>query len=175
MDLNHFLSLVPKLEMIAISNDSLFIAQEQVIGCEACDPAATRHFSAILDQVTDRDAGTADYILAEPAECGKCGSPVMESTLVSVADTEFSPACAYTDTLLEGANLFLIDEPLLREAEEWIGSCEQCSERAEYSFDQLLDSLTGCDPTQTEYLMLREAQCPRCQSHINEKTLISPD
>jgi hypothetical protein len=78
---------------------------------------------------------------------------------------------------LEETNIVLVDETLLAEAEGWIESCEQCSESsesAEYSFDQILDSVTGCDPAQTDYLMYRVARCPRCYSDITEKTLVRP-
>ena len=78
------------------------------------------------------------------------------------------------DTPVEEINVVLVDESLVREAQEWIGSCEHCSDQAEFSFDQILDSITGCDPMVTEYMLCRTAECPRCHAEVTEKTLVSP-
>jgi predicted Zn-ribbon and HTH transcriptional regulator len=176
MDPNRFLDLLPKVEIIATSTESLFMAQNRVIGCEECDPAAAnRRFTAVLDEVTHRQDSVTDYILCEPARCGKCGARIIESTLVVLQspDSEHS-GLLYFDIPIEETNVVLVDEDLVSEAEGWIASCEHCFEDCEHSFDQILDSLTTCDPTSTEYLMRREATCPRCQSSVTEKTLVNP-
>jgi hypothetical protein len=177
MDPNRFLELLPKVEVLATSSDSLFKAQNRVVGCEECDPGADRPFSAVLDQVTHRQDSVTDYILCEPAKCGRCGAPIFETTLVVPSPSETASegsALLYFDVPIEETNIVLVNEDLLTEAEEWIGSCEHCYENCEHSFDQILDALTECDPTNTDYLMCREAKCPRCHSSVTEKTLVSP-
>jgi hypothetical protein len=175
MDPDRFLELLPKIEVIAPSNDSLFKAQDRVIGCEECDRDASCPFNAVLDQVTHRQDSLTDYILCEPAKCGKCGASVIESTLVVLkpVDTD-GPPLLYFDVPIEETNVVLVHEDLLTEAEQWIACCEHCYERCEHSFDQILDALTECDPANTEYLMCREAKCPRCHNSVTEKTLVSP-
>ena len=69
-------------------------------------------------------------------------------------------------------NVVLVDEDILSLAEKWITACEQCSNIAELAFEELLDSITGCDPNTTDYLMCRTARCPSCNSKVNEKSLI---
>ena len=175
MDANRYLSLLTELKVVAISKESLFIAQQLVTGCEACDPSASRTFSAVLDKATNRMDGVTDYILCEPAKCNQCGAGIVETTLVTLDDADLSLTPFDLDTLTEQTNVLLIDEPILREAEEWIASCERCTpQTAEYSFDQILDSMTGSDGTKTEYLLCREAVCPHCKNHVTEKTLVSP-
>jgi hypothetical protein len=173
MDSNRFISLLPKTEVIATSTDSVYVAQQQLTGCEACDTGAKRLFSSVLDEVTNRTEGLTDYILCEPLKCFRCDSPILESTRVSTAKADSTPAFEL-DTPLEELNLFLVEEPLILEAQEWIGTCEHCSDLAEFSFDQILDSLTGSDPTVTEYVLCRAAVCPCCHGEVTEKTLVSP-
>jgi hypothetical protein len=80
---------------------------------------------------------------------------------------------SFEPSLLE-TNVVLIDEETMVEAQALITACEHCDERAEMAFDYLLDALTGCDPSQTEYLMCRRAHCPSCFREITEKDLIIP-
>jgi hypothetical protein len=174
MDPNRFLDLLPKVEVIATSTGSLLKAQDEVVACEECDPGADRPFSAVLDQVTHRQDSVTDYILCEPAKCGKCGAPIIESTLVVLKASGSDSPLLYFDVPIEETNVVLVDEELLTEAEEWIAACEQCDQNSEYSFDQILDSLTKCDPSNTDYVMCREAKCPRCHGVVTEKSLVSP-
>src|SRR4051812_45174004 len=119
MDPNRFLSLLPKVEIIATSNDSLFLAQNEVIGCEECDPRANRPFTAVLDQVTHQQNSVTDYILCESATCAKCGARIIESTLVVLKSVDSDdPGLLYFDIPIEGTNIVLVDEDLLSEAEE---------------------------------------------------------
>lgn len=173
MNPDRLISLLTKIEVIAAGNDSVYVAQQLLIGCEACDPTANRSFSGVLDEITNRNDGLADYILCEPPKCPKCSATIVESTLVSLGKTD-SAAAFDLNPGLEDVDLFFVEESLLTEAQEWIGKCEHCSELAEYSFDQILDSLTGCDPAATEYILCRAALCPHCRSEVTEKTLVSP-
>jgi hypothetical protein len=45
---------------------------------------------------------------------------------------------------------------------------------AEIPFDWLLDRITGCDSTVTDYIVETLATCPNCRRKIFEKTLIEP-
>jgi hypothetical protein len=58
----------------------------------------------------------------------------------------------------------------LRKAEKLIESCEQCTpEGAEIPFDNILDRVTGSDPSVTDYILEVPAKCP-CKREILEKT-----
>jgi len=37
-----------------------------------------------------------------------------------------------------------------------------------------LDSVTGSDPSETDYVLEQPAECPNCRRDILEKTLIEP-
>ena len=59
--------------------------------------------------------------------------------------------------------------------ERVIDSCEHCNPReAEIPFDNILDRVTGSDPSVTDYIFEEPAKCPRCRHDILEKTLIEP-
>jgi hypothetical protein len=73
---------------------------------------------------------------------------------------------------VEEIEIVFLDESFLAEAEQCLFACEYCAENAVIALDYLLDVLTGCDPTVTEYLMCRPACCPSCSSQITEKTLV---
>lgn len=73
---------------------------------------------------------------------------------------------------IEHVDVVLVDQQTLREAQEWLTGCEQCTEDAPITFDYLLDALTGCSPAFTEYIMCHPAKCPVCRSAITEKTLV---
>jgi hypothetical protein len=78
----------------------------------------------------------------------------------------------YFEPTWEESTIVLVDETVVAEAEQYIAGCEQCNDKAEIAFDYLLDELTGCDPTVTEYLVARTPKCPRCAHRITEKTLV---
>jgi hypothetical protein len=60
-----------------------------------------------------------------------------------------------------------IDLATLRLAESQISSCEDCaSQLAEVPFDYVLDSLTGCDPETTDYILPEPALCPKCGATV---------
>ena len=73
---------------------------------------------------------------------------------------------------VEEIDMVLIDERMLREAQQWITGCEHCTDDAPITFDYLLDALTGCSPAVTEYVMCRPAKCPVCSAPITEKTMV---
>jgi hypothetical protein len=73
---------------------------------------------------------------------------------------------------IEDVNIVLIDENNLMMAQNCIAACEYCAENASITFEYLLDALTGCDPTITDYLMCRPAQCPSCFCNLSEKSQI---
>jgi hypothetical protein len=83
----------------------------------------------------------------------------------------------------QGASLFerrageiriaLVDDSMLLRVQEWLSACEGCVDDAMIRFDDLIDSLTGYDPTTTEYLMSHPVACPRCGGPIIEKTLVA--
>jgi hypothetical protein len=115
-----------------------------------------------------------EYFLCGPTTCPKCEAPIFETTLVDF-DGKAEAALdevKYFDMRDEDQNVVFIDEPTLQEAESFITACEHCSERAEIPFDQLLDAVTGCDPTVTEYVICHAAKCATCRHDVMEKTLI---
>jgi hypothetical protein len=61
----------------------------------------------------------------------------------------------------------LIDEATVREAERWIDFCEACApDESEIPFDYVLDSITGCEPELTDYVLEKPAKCPRCSGEV---------
>jgi hypothetical protein len=74
---------------------------------------------------------------------------------------------------IEEINVVLVDEAMVVQTEQWLSACEHCDENAPTPFDYLLDALTGCDPTMTEYIVWRPARCPSCSNEIKEKTRVA--
>ena len=61
----------------------------------------------------------------------------------------------------------LIDGETIRSAERQIDSCEACTPaEAEIPFDYILDSITGCEPEFTDYILEKPAHCPRCSGEV---------
>jgi hypothetical protein len=62
---------------------------------------------------------------------------------------------------------FRVDAETLRSAEAQIEACEACMpETAEVPFDYVLDTITGCDPEVTDYVLPEQVRCPRCGAAI---------
>jgi hypothetical protein len=80
----------------------------------------------------------------------------------------------FFDPSPEQQHVVLIDVATVQEAQLIVSGCESCSEDAELPFDYILDGLTGCDPTVTDYVLEVPARCLQCGAEINEKTLIVP-
>jgi hypothetical protein len=81
----------------------------------------------------------------------------------------------FFDPTPEQQSVVLVGAATLREAEKQIESCEHCNpEGAEISFDNILDGVTGSDPSVTDYILEQLAKCPNCKSEVLEKTLVVP-
>ena len=65
-------------------------AQDAISSCESCNQDAELPFDWILDEVTGRDGSNTDYFLTEPARCPRCGSSIVEKTLVEADGGVFS-------------------------------------------------------------------------------------
>jgi len=48
------------------------------------------------------------------------------------------------------------------------------SEGAEVPFDNILDRITGSDPSVTDYILESPAKCLNCRRPVLEKTLVEP-
>ena len=82
---------------------------------------------------------------------------------------------SFRNTLVTSLTKATAEESNLREAERLIESCEHCNpESAEIPFDNILDRVTGSDPSVTDYVLEAPAKCPNCKREILEKTLIEP-
>ena len=81
----------------------------------------------------------------------------------------------FFDPTPEDQVVVLIDSATMRKAEQLIESCEHCNrEGAEIPFANILDRITGSDPSVTDYVLEIPAKCPNCRSAILEKTLVVP-
>jgi hypothetical protein len=70
----------------------------------------------------------------------------------------------FFDPTPEQQNVVLVNAATLREAEQLIESCEHCNEEgAEIPFDNILDRVTGSDPSVTDYILESPAKCPNCR------------
>src|SRR5262245_55116949 len=57
-------------------------------------------------------------------------------------------------------------------AQRMIAGCEAYSQDAEIPFDNILDRLTGSDPSVTDYVLEEPARCLECGAEMREKTLV---
>ena len=79
----------------------------------------------------------------------------------------------FFDPAPEQQVIVLVETATLRRAEPLIESCEHCNpDGAEIPFDNILDRVTGSDPTVTDYILEAPAKCPNCRREILEKTLV---
>jgi hypothetical protein len=75
----------------------------------------------------------------------------------------------------EEQSIVLVTAAVLQQAQNLIAFCEHCNfEDSEFTFEMILDHLTGCDPTRTEYIVEVPARCPNCRRKVFEKTLVTP-
>ena len=73
----------------------------------------------------------------------------------------------------EQQNVVLINSATPHEAERLIASCEHCNlDGAEIPFDNILDRVTGSEPSVTDYVLEHPAKCPNCCREILEETLV---
>ena len=81
----------------------------------------------------------------------------------------------FFDPTPEEQNVVLVNGATSRETEKLIDSCEHCNPGdAEIPFDNILDRVTGSDPSVTDYILPSPAKCPSCRRDVLEKTLIEP-
>jgi len=81
----------------------------------------------------------------------------------------------FFDPTPEQQIVVLVEATTLRQAERLIESCEHCNpEGAEIRFDNILDRITGSDPSVKDYILEAPAKCPNCKRDIMEKTLVEP-
>ena len=156
-------------ELVAVGQASILKAQNRVTACAACSNSASQPFEDVICEVLGGGDGTA-FMLTVPTECPRCASPLFEETKVSTEDYNKSLHVSIEDT-----DVVFVNRETLAEAEDFIAACEACEPaRAEIGFDQVLDALTGCDPTVTEYVICHAARCPQCRCEVMEKTLVVP-
>ena len=81
----------------------------------------------------------------------------------------------FFDPTPEEQKVVLVNDAPLHEAERLIESSEHCNpEAAEIPFVNILDRVTGSDPSVTDYVLEAPAKCPHCRREILEKTLVEP-
>jgi hypothetical protein len=80
--------------------------------------------------------------------------------------------CDFFDPPPEEQNVVIIDAATLLQAQRTIDGCEACSEHAELPFENVLDRLTGNDPSVTDCVLEVPTRCLQCGGTINEKTLV---
>ncbi len=162
-------------ELVAVGQASLLKVQKRVVACQGCSASVSRSFGSVMIEVLGAANPGSQYLMLGPARCPACSRPIYETTRVrcegeiagpdSDEIKEFAPCWEDTDVVL-------IDEDMLSKAENFVTGCERCVEHAEMTFEYILDEITGCDPTSTEYVMCHAAKCPGCFQDITEKTLI---
>jgi len=167
--------LLRGIDVVAVGEASLLKAQQRIKGCAACSTSASRSFESLLYEVLG-NTGSTEYFLAVPTECPRCSAQIFEKTLIDFYGKAKAALdqVQYFDSRDEDQDVVFVDEPTLIEAQGFISACEHCSDRAEIAFDQLLDAVTGCDPTITEYVICHAARCSRCSHSVMEKTLVVP-
>lgn len=80
----------------------------------------------------------------------------------------------FFDPTPEQQNVVLIDAVTLGEAERRIESCEHCNEDdAQIPFDNVLDRVTGSDPSVTDYIPEEPEQIPPKQ-RLNSDSMNLP-
>ena len=68
----------------------------------------------------------------------------------------------FFDPTPEQQNVVLIDAATLQKAQRMIAGCEACSKDAELPFENILDRITGSDPSITDYVLEVPARCLLC-------------
>ena len=79
----------------------------------------------------------------------------------------------FIDPTPEDQVIVLVEHEIVCKAEGFIKSCEHCNlDGAEWPFNAVLDRLTGCDPSVTDYVLEHPAKCPNCHRDVLEETFI---
>ena len=161
------------IQLIAVGEPSILKALRRVAACQSCGESVSRPFNSVLSEVLGVACSIPEYVLCVPARCPGCAQPIIENTLVRCEGDAPNAALDFGQCWDEN-KVVLVNEDLLSEAQAFISGCEHCCDAsAEIAFDYILDALTECDPTITEYVLCRTAQCPRCHHEVTEKTLVS--
>ncbi len=164
------------VELVALGETSLRKALVRVVACQSCSAAVSRSFGSVLSEVLGASGPVTEYVLCAPARCPNCSEAITEGTLVRCDgerdEENIAAVVRELEPSIEDTNVVLIDEPVLSEAQKFVAGCGQCFPGAEMTFDYILDEVTGCDPTATEYVLCHPAKCPRCAQEITEKTLV---
>src|SRR5437867_6194737 len=98
------------VELVALGQPSLLKAQERITGCQACDGSASRSFESLLALVLEK-GGATEYFVCSPVECPRCGSPILETTLVSVGEECRTAAMRTFEPSVEETEVVFVDEP----------------------------------------------------------------
>ena len=69
--------------VIAVSRESVYLAESRVVGCDKCSTKTTIRFERLLDEVTGSDEQSS-YVLPFPAMCPFCTSAIIETTMVQL-------------------------------------------------------------------------------------------
>ena len=162
------------IELVAAGQASLLMARRHITGCTACNVYASQTFQSVMAR-TLGSTGTTEYFMCCRTQCPRCSSSIVESTLVST-DNDIQVIDENLNTFevpLAETNVVFVDASALLQAQEFISGCEYCApEAAQITFDYLLDAVTGCDPSTTEYVVCHTARCPCCNHEVAEKTLV---
>jgi hypothetical protein len=71
--------------LIAVSRQTLFLAESKIAGCWNCTERADTLFEHVVD-ATAKPSEPASYVLPMPALCPMCHSPIIESTPVQLRE-----------------------------------------------------------------------------------------
>ena len=70
----------------------------------------------------------------------------------------------FVDPTAKQQVIVLVDGATVRTTEHLIESCESCNEEgAQIPFDWILDRVTGCKGSVTDYILETPAKCPNCR------------
>jgi uncharacterized protein with PIN domain len=77
----------------------------------------------------------------------------------------------FFDPTPEQQVIVLVDTATMRrQAERLIESCEHCNEEGgEIPFDNVLDRVTGSNPSVTDYILEEPAKCPNCRERFSKR------
>ena len=71
--------------------------------------------------------------------------------------------------------MVLVSAAAFHEAERLIEACEHCNpDGAEIPFDNIINRVTGSNPSVTDYVLESPAKSPNCRRDVLEKTLLQP-
>jgi len=143
---------------------------QEIAGCEVCSESASEPFAWLVEKAMGR-VDTAQFVSSARVVCPVCSTPLTKATLVQSQD-DVEENTKYFEPCWEETTIVLIDEPMLSAAEACFTGCEHCSDDAEITLDYVLDHVTGCDPTVTEYVLCRPAICRSCHRGVTEKTFV---